>query len=428
MSQQTSRRDQLVSFRRDLHRKPELAWREFWTTARIVEELEAMGVDELHVGPDAIDPDLRTGVPDEAELEASYERALDAGADESVLERLRGGNTGAVAVLRQGDGPTVGLRVDIDGLPIRESEDGDHAPASEGFGSEHEGTMHACGHDAHAALGVGVIEAVKASDFGGTLKVFFQPAEEVVGGGEPMAKSGHLDDVDHLFAVHVGLDHPTGEVVAGMDGFLAVTGLGAEFHGQSAHAGARPEEGRNAVQAMAAAVQGLYGIPRHSEGVTRVNAGKVGGGTASNIVPEHAYAEVEVRGGTTDLRDYVLERARDVLEGAAGMHDCELETTVKSEAPSATSDESLVDVVAAVAEGVTGVERVVRRAALGGSEDATYLMQHVQDRGGDATYVAIGTDHPGGHHTPTFDVDEDSLEIGVDTLAGAIRAVGAGDV
>jgi len=427
MSQQATRHDRLVSLRRDLHRKPEPAWREFWTTARIVGELEAIGVDERHVGPDAIDPDLRTGVPDDDELGAWYERALDAGADESVLERLHGGNTGVVAVLRQGDGPTVGLRVDIDALPITESEDGGHAPASEGFRSEHEGSMHACGHDAHATLGVGVLETVKASDFEGTLKVFFQPAEEVVGGGEAMAKSGHLDDVDHLFAVHVGLDHPTGEVVAGMDGFLAVTGLRADFRGQSSHAGARPEEGRNAVQAMAAAVQGLYGIPRHADGVTRVNAGKVGGGTASNIVPEHAYAEIEVRGETTELRDYVLGRARKVLRGSAEMHDCELETTVESEAPSATSDESLVDVVAAVAEGVDGVERVVRRDDLGGSEDATYLMQHVQNRGGDATYVAIGTDHPGGHHTPTFDVDEDSLEIGVDTLAGAIRAVGAGD-
>jgi aminobenzoyl-glutamate utilization protein A len=109
------------------------------------------------------------------------------------------------------------------------------------------------------------------------------------------------------------------------------------------------------------------------------------------------------------------------------MHDCELETTVKSEAPSATSDESLVELVSGVAADVPGVERVIRRADLGGSEDASYLMQHVQDRGGQATYVGIGTDHPGGHHTPTFDVDEDSLEIGVDTLAGAIRAVGAGD-
>ena len=423
MSQQLSRRDRLVALRRELHRKPEPAWREFWTTARVVEELEAVGVDELHVGPNAIDPDRRMAVPDDAEIEAWYERALEAGADESVLERLRGGNTGVVAVLHRGEGPTVGLRVDIDALPQRESDTGDHLPASEGFRSEHEGTMHACGHDAHATLGIGVIEAVKESDFSGTLKVFFQPAEEVIGGGDAMARSGHLDDVDHLFAVHVGLDHPTGEVVAGIGGFLAVTHVRADFHGHPGHAGARPEEGRNAVQAMAAAVQGLYGIPRHSEGVTRVNAGKVGGGTAANIIPEHAYIEAEVRGGTTELRDYMLDRATDVLEGAAEMHGCELETHVEGDAPSARSDELLVDLVANVAEGVVGVDSVVCRDTLGGSEDATYLMQYVQDRGGDATYVGIGTDHPGGHHTSTFDVDEDSLEIGVDVLTNSILAV-----
>jgi len=427
MSQQTSRRDRLVALRRELHRKPEPAWREFWTTARIVEELEAVGVDERHVGPDAVDPDLRMAVPDDEEIEAWYERALEEGADEAVLERLRGGNTGVVAVLRMGEGPTVGLRVDIDALPQTESRDAEHVPASEGFRSEHEGTMHACGHDAHATLGIGVLEAVKDSDFSGTLKVFFQPAEEVIGGGEALAKSGHLDGVDHLFAAHVGLDHPTGEVVAGIDDFLAVTHIRAEFHGHPGHAGARPEEGRNAVQAMAAAVQELYGIPRHSEGVTRVNAGHVGGGTASNIIPEHAFAEIEVRGGTTELRDYMLDRATDVLEGAAEMHGCELETDVVGDAPSATSDESLVDVVAGIAGEVTGVESVLRRDSLGGSEDATYLMQYVQDRGGDATYVGIGTDHPGGHHTSTFDVDEDSLEIGVDVLTGSILAVAGED-
>jgi aminobenzoyl-glutamate utilization protein A len=93
---------------------------------------------------------------------------------------------------------------------------------------------------------------------------------------------------------------------------------------------------------------------------------------------------------------------------------------VVGEAPSATSDEELVDVVAEAAGGVRGVDSVRRRGELGGSEDATYLMQYVQDNGGVAAYVGIGTDHPGGHHTATFDVDEDSLEVGVDTLTGTI--------
>ncbi|WP_440990896.1 amidohydrolase [Haloarchaeobius baliensis] len=417
-------RDRLVALRREFHRQPEPAWREFWTTARIVEELEAIGVDELYVGPEALNSDERMAVPPSAELESWYDRALDAGADEGVLQQLRGGHTGAVAVVEQGPGPTVGLRVDIDGLPREESTDDEHVPAAEGFRSE-TGAMHACGHDGHATIGLGVLEAVKESDFAGTLKVFFQPAEELVGGGKAMAKSGHLDDVDYLFALHLGLDHPTGEVVCGIDEFLAVKHIDVRFTGEPAHAGAKPEEGENAVQAAAAAVQNLYAIPRHSDGATRVNVGHLEAANATNIVAEEATMECEVRGVTTKLKDYMDERAHRVIENAAAMHGCESETSVGGEAPSARSDEELVELVGEIAGGNADVERVVDRDALGGSEDATFLMQAVQQRGGLAAYVCIGTDHPGGHHTATFDVDEDSLPIGVDVLAGAIETVAA---
>jgi aminobenzoyl-glutamate utilization protein A len=417
---QTSR-ESLVSLRRELHRYPEPAWREFYTTSRIVDELERIGVDELYVGREALASDERMAVPDDEELAAWRERAREAGAREDVLAKTEGGHTGAVAVLRKGEGPTIALRVDIDALPQPEATDDDHHPAREGFRSGNEGYMHACGHDAHTTIGLGVLRRVKDSDFSGTLKLLFQPAEEVVGGGKAMAESGHLDDVDHLLALHVGLDHPTGEVVAGIDDFLAVTHLHAEFTGKPGHAGAKPEEGYNAVQALAAGVQALYGIPRHSEGATRVNAGRIEGGTASNIIPEAAEAEIEVRGETTGLKTYMHDRAIDALEGSAAAYGCTVDTEVVGDAPSATSDEALVDLVYDVAGSVDGVTNRLRRDALGGSEDATYLMQYVQDRGGDACYVGIGTDHPGGHHTATFDTDEDSLAIGVDTLSGTIE-------
>ncbi|MFB6256012.1 MAG: amidohydrolase, partial [Haloplanus sp.] len=109
--------DELLELRRDLHRHPEPAWREFYTTARLVDELETRPLDELHVGPDVL-ADNRRGVPGDDELVDWSRRAIEAGAREDVVEKLTGGYTGLVAVLRRGEGPTVGLRVDIDALPI----------------------------------------------------------------------------------------------------------------------------------------------------------------------------------------------------------------------------------------------------------------------------------------------------------------------
>ncbi len=419
--------DWLQSTRRELHRRPEPAWREYHTTARIVEMLRELEVDEIRVGPEILADGERGGVPDDDELDLWLDRARGYDVDPDLLDRMAGGYTGALATLDRGEGPTVGLRVDIDALPRTESTDEDHTPAAEGFRSEHEGHMHACGHDAHATLGLGVLRAVTDSEFEGTLKLLFQPAEEVIGGGRPVARSGHLDDIDALLAAHVGLDHPTGEVVAGIDDFLAVSHFEAEFHGEPAHAGASPNQGRNAVHAMATAVENLYGIARHEDGPTRINAGDVGGGVAPNIIPEEAYLHAEVRGGTTELMNYTRERARQVVESAAEMHDCTATVESGPEAPSATSDEQLVDLVAGVAGGADHVTDLVRRDGLGGSEDATFLMDRVQKNGGLATYVGIGTDHPGGHHTATFDVDEESLLVGVEVLAGAVQRLAGAD-
>ncbi|WP_254273880.1 amidohydrolase [Haloarcula marina] len=414
------RRDRLVALRRDLHRHPEPAWCEFYTTSRIVEEVERIGVDDLLVGPEILDGEARMAVPDDDVLAEWHERAREAGAREDVLDACAGGFTGALATIERGDGPTVALRVDIDALPITESDATTHVPADAGFRSENVGFMHACGHDAHATFGIGVLEAVVDSDFSGTFKLLFQPAEEVIGGGKAVAESGVLDDVDRLLAVHVGLDHPTGEVVAGVDGFLAVRQFEVTFTGESAHAGASPGSGRDAVQALATAVQNLHAIRRHEDGATRVNTGVVEGGTATNIVPESARIAGEVRGETTRLKEYMSDRADTVVEHAAAMHDCEAEIRTTAEAPSAESDAELADIVYDVAGGVTGVTSRLHRDDLGGSEDATYLMDRVQERGGLAAYVGVGTDHPGGHHTPTFDVDEASLDIGIAVLAETI--------
>ncbi|MFD1563585.1 amidohydrolase [Haloarchaeobius amylolyticus] len=410
-------RNRLQKLRRDFHRLPEPGWREFRTTARVVEELERVGVDEIAIGREALATDQRMAVPAESELEPWLERAREAGVRSDILERTADGHTGVIGVLECGDGPCIGLRVDLDAISMRESDADDHRPAAEGFRSEHDGYMHACGHDAHLAMAIGTLEAVKESAFTGTLKVFFQPAEEISGGGKAMAESGYLDDVDYLLALHVGLDHPTGEIVAGIEKPLAMAHLTATFEGASAHAGKSPNEGANAMQAAATAIQNAYGISRHADGMTRINVGRIEGGTASNVIAEEVTIEAEVRGETTALMEYTRTELERVLYAAAEMHDCDVTPRVISESPRVDSHPALRDLVGNVAWEVDGVERVLPTEEFGVSEDVTYLMQRVQDNGGLASYVLIGTDHPTSHHTPTFDIDEESLEIGVALLS-----------
>ncbi|GAB7021216.1 amidohydrolase [Halostagnicola bangensis] len=413
--------DRLVTLRRSLHRHPEPAWREFYTTAQLVEEIRAIGVDELAVGPDAYDPGDRMAVPADEELAWWDRRAHERGADPELLERMAGGNTGAVAVLECGDGPRIGLRVDIDGLFVEEASGDDHVPDAEGFCSEIEGTMHACGHDVHMTWGLAVLEAIKESDFSGQLVVFFQPAEEVSGGGCPMAKSSFADDLDYLLAIHVGLDHPTGQVIAGIEKPLAMCHVDVTIEGTSAHAGKAPQEGDNAIQAMGTAIENTYGIPRHSGGMTRINIGHAEAGTASNVIAERAHLEAEARGETTELMEYAKAELERVMRSAATMHGCRADVDVISESPRADSDTELVDVIATVAGSVEGIDDVVPTADFGASEDATFLMERVQEDGGFASYLIVGTDHPTSHHTPTFDVDEASLEHGVSVLVETIR-------
>ncbi|OVE82844.1 amidohydrolase [Natronolimnobius baerhuensis] len=413
----------LTEIRRDLHRYPESGWKEFRTTALLAEELDERGFD-LFFGGEALDETARLGVPPADEISAARKRARRNGAPACYLDQMDG-ITGLVAEKRYGSaGPTVGVRIDIDALEIREASDDDHRPARLGFASEYSNTMHACGHDGHTSIGLGLARAIdEEGGFDGTLKLFFQPAEEGGRGGKPMSRSGHLDDVEYFFALHLGLGNETGTIIAGYEHPQPNAKLDVTFSGESSHAGKAPEDGRNALQALSAAIQNLYAIPRHSDGVTRINIGHVESPNPQSVVSDAATMRIEVRGGSIDLKEYMLERAERTVRHAGAMHSVDVETDRYGETTTFTADDELIDLVATAAADVPTVDRITRRQTFAASEDASYLIRRVQNSGGVATYLGIGASNVAGHHNSHFDIDETALELGVAVLAASIRSL-----
>jgi aminobenzoyl-glutamate utilization protein A len=414
----------LTEIRRDLHEHAEAGWKEFRTTALVAEELEERGF-EVSIGPEAVDPDERLGVPSDEEIAAAVERARGEGAPEAYLDRMEG-ITGAVAVKTYGDGsgPVVGVRVDMDALEREEATDDDHRPAREGWASAHPGEMHACAHDGHTAIGLGIARRLdEEGGFDGTLKLFFQPAEEGGRGGKPMSETDHLADVEYMLALHLGLGKETGTVVASYERPLANAKVDVTYEGEPAHAGGEPNAGRNALQAASAAIQNLYAIPRHADGPTRINVGQVHSPNPQNIIAERATMRVEVRGRTAELNEYMLDKAHRVLDAAADMHDVDVTKSLYGKTTTFVGDEELVDVVSEAAGRVEGVTEVVDHQDFGGSEDASFLIRRVQEQGGKGIYLGIGASNVAGHHTAYFDVDEDALDIGVGAVVETLETL-----
>jgi aminobenzoyl-glutamate utilization protein A len=404
---------ELVAIRRDFHKHAESAWTEFRTASIIAKRLTDLGY-EVKMGREVVNEADRMGVPDEQVLAKHLERAKSQGAVEEFLPRLSGGFTGVVGILRCGEGPVIGMRFDIDAVDVAESESPDHRPVQEGFASVNPNVMHSCGHDGHATIGLGVAETLMQikDQLQGTIKLVFQPAEEGVRGAKSVVGSGILDDVDFMIGSHLSSGVPTGTVACGREGFLATSKFDAIIYGGPAHAGSNPEGGHNAMLAAATAVLNLYAIPRHSQGATRVNVGRLNAGTGRNVIPDHAHLAVETRGLTSELNDHMYNYAMRLLENAAAMHGCRVETKHMGAARSGESTPELVERLRKVAEKVSDFQLVAEgNRQGGGSEDYTYMMERVQQHGGQATFISIGADfNQAGHHTFEFDFDETALK------------------
>jgi aminobenzoyl-glutamate utilization protein A len=416
-----------VATRRDLHRFPELGMIEFRTASIVAERLAALGLD-VKLGREVMDSASRMGMPSEAALELAYRDAETAGAPPKFLAALAGGHTGVVGTLRgAAPGPTIALRVDMDALPILENDTQAHLPAREGFVSARPGVMHACAHDGHTAIGLAVAEMLAGvkDRLHGTVKFIFQPGEEGGRGALPMVNAGVVDDVNYFIAIHLGTGVPSRTFRPTVLGHLASAKLDVRFRGRAAHAGGRPEEGRNALLAAASAVVGLYGIARHHAGRSRINVGTLKAGSGRNVIADEATMAMEVRGETEAIADYMLQRAEAVLKGAALAQDVTVEIKLAGRSTVASSDEALSRRLAESLSGrLPGVEIDPGSHVSGGSEDATYFMRRVQERGGQAIYAVVGSDIPSGHHTPEFDIDENDFPWAIEALATGILALG----
>ena len=415
--------DQLIATRRDFHKHPETCWAEMRTTSLIARRLKDLGY-ELVLGHDVCHPEGRLGVPSQEILDNAYQRAEQQGADPEFLPYTKGGMTGVIGILRCGEGPTVGMRFDIDALPVAETKDPGHFPAEKGFASINEGAMHACGHDGHAAMGLGVAEILVAikEHLHGTVKLIFQPAEEGVRGAKPMVEKGHLDGVDFLLGSHID-KRPAGEpnvsLIPASYGALATRKYDVYYHGLAAHAGALPHLGKNALLAASAAVLNLNAIPRHGDGASRINVGKFIAGAGLNVIADEAYMGLEVRGATTEINEYMIEYAEKILDNCADMYGCTCEKVIVGAAEGMDSDLDFAEDIRTTCREQLGMSVSDTLTTLSfGSEDFSFMMNRVQKNGGKATFMRCLADIKSVAHNDHFDFSEDCMVNGVKAFCG----------
>lgn len=411
------------AIRRDFHKYAELGWFEFRTTSKIMEFLKERGIP-VFCGTDVINPEYVWSYPSKEELEFHKERAIRQGADPELVKQM-GDYTGCMAVIETGKpGPVIAVRADIDCNDVDEAAEEGHRPYREGFASVNPKFMHACGHDGHAAMAMitaAILNDVK-EELSGTFKIIFQPGEEGDKGGQSVAESGVLDDVDYLMAFHIYPaegDYPT--LSCRFRGLLSTSKFDVSIHGRAAHAGMAPQEGRNAILAAVMAIGGMTGFLQDGRGMSRINVGTIQGGTGRNVVPESCVFKMETRGETNEMEKRLYERAMACVKGACEAYECTWDVNVVGHTTTADADEEMARAVyeaSALVPGLKGVK--MDYMCTGGTDDFNYLIQKVQDHGGKATYMGLHTRQAAGNHNNWYDFDESCLKTGVQAFLADI--------
>ena len=419
----------LTEYRREFHKYPENGWREFRTSARVAEILTGMGYD-VAMGPDVIEPGS-VGEPErlsEEQIRQEMERAVRQGADPAFVERTQGW-PGVMAVLDTGrEGPVSAMRFEMDCLPYDEPQRPGYRPCDEGYLSCNPQSVHACGHDGHTAIGLGIAAELmkRKGELKGKIKLFFQPAEETFYGAQSIVDKGHLDDVMNFIAVHIALSAenkplPSHTVACGCRDFLSDRQLDVYLEGKAAHPCGASQEGKNALLAACSAALNIHSIAPHEEGLCRVNVGEIHAGVCANTIAPNAMMRIEYRGQKPAISEYAGQRIFDILEGTAKAYDLKYHYVDYGEVPAGASDYAMMEVVQRAAKKVPWFQTVYFEGNVGGTDDAAVMLTKVQQNGGIGSYVGIGADTTGPVHNPEFDFDEDCLQAAVDVCVYALE-------
>lgn len=375
---------ELTAIRREIHAHPELSFNEQRTAALVAERLKALGYD------------VRTGV----------------------------GLTGVIGELGSSSGRTVALRADMDALPIQETNE---VP----YRSQHDGVMHACGHDAHVAclIGAAMLLAERAQAGAlpsGRIRLIFQPSEETtdgdnVGGAQRMISDGAMGDVAAVIGLHVAADSPVGQVLF-RDGALMAGNdtLVGRIRGKSAHA-ALPHEGIDAVTLASQVVLAAQTIvSRRIDPLEPavITFGQISGGTAENIVASEVRLEGTLRYFRAEVRERLhaeLRRAFAIADAMGGSGSVD----IRDGNPPVINDPGLNELVRSAASATLGEAEIRRADMIMGAEDFAHLAREAP-----GCFFWLGArieDDPRSHHSPRFDIDERCLPRGAAVLAAAAQ-------
>ncbi|HJT56278.1 MAG TPA: amidohydrolase [Ktedonobacteraceae bacterium] len=373
----------MVAMRRDLHEHPELAFEEVRTSGIVAQRLRTLGLE------------VQAGV-----------------AKTGVVGLLRGGASRPGA-------KTIAIRADMDALPIYELNEIEYR-------STIDGKMHACGHDGHTSILLAVADILtkRRSELPGNVKFVFQPAEEVIGGAEPMVKEGAMQGVDGVIGLHLISDYPLGRVgVRSGTVFASADKLVLRVQGKGGHA-AMPETTVDPIVISAhiiTALQTLISRETSPFSPAVITIGRISAGTAFNIIPETAELQGTMRAFTPEHREKLVRRIGEVASGIALAMGGTCAVEVFDGCPPCINDPAMTEVVHKAAIEAVGEKDVDESEDVmtTGSDDMAYFLNTVP-----GCYFIVGAHNEDKgakypHHHPRFNIDEDALAVGVEVLSRA---------